>query len=93
MILSVSDLFVAVGAVPKLIASFEQAKRDGDHAGALATIAREVPQVLPIIEKVANYIYPGAGTGIEVMAWVLQNSRPMSPAEQQIWFDRQTPQG
>jgi len=91
MLLSVADIFTAVGALPKLLAAIQEAKQLGaDHESLIGSIVTDIPELLPIIEKVANYIYPGAGTAIEVLAWVMHNSRPMTPQEEALWFDRQT---
>ena len=51
-------------------------------------IADIEPTLLPVIEDIANMIYPGAGTAIEVISWVISNTKQMTQDEQNQWMDR-----
>lgn len=46
------------------------------------------PTLLAVIEDIANLIYPGAGTAIEVIDWVISKIRPMTQDELNTWMDR-----
>ena len=51
-------------------------------------IADIEPTLLPVIEDIANMIYPGAGTAIEIISWVISNTKQMTQDEQNQWMDR-----
>jgi len=54
------------------------------------------PSSLPIIETIANYFCPGAGTGIALIEFVVQNSIPfwkLSQADQNAIINRQGSSG
>lgn len=67
------------GAVLTLHDGIKSGKSPGEIAAALG------PAALPIVETFANYLFPGAGTGIELISFVVNNSIPfwkLSQAEQ-----------
>lgn len=52
-------------------------------------IVKEIePSVLPVIEDVANLIYPGAGTAIKIIAFLIEHSKKMNQEETNAWMDR-----
>ena len=51
-------------------------------------IADIEPTLLPVIEDIANMIYPGAGTAIEIISWIISNTKQMTQDEQNQWMDR-----
>ncbi len=46
------------------------------------------PMLLNVGEDVASMFIPGAGAAIEVVAWMLRNSRPMTQEETNAFMDR-----
>lgn len=46
------------------------------------------PSVLPIIEDVANLIFPGAGTAVEIIALLGANAQPWTKEDEQRWWNR-----
>ncbi len=46
------------------------------------------PSLLPIIEDIANVIFPGAGPAIAIIAFLIANARPMTQEETNNWMDR-----
>lgn len=77
------DLLKLIAAAPKICAALEQ-----NSTSVLGAIEATAPEVLPIIEGVANFLVPGAGTGIGVVATLLYASHKMTPSEQEHWFNR-----
>lgn len=69
-------------AIPKIWSDMKQ----GADAG---TVIRDIaPEVLPVIETLANAFFPGAGDAVELMTLVLAYSHQMTDSERDIWFDR-----
>ncbi len=62
--------------------------QSGKSSGALEAMLKQSPAVLPILESIANFVMPGTGTGLEILAFVLSHSHKMTPEEEQLWFDR-----
>ena len=46
------------------------------------------PIALDIIEQIANVIFPGAGTAIEIIAWLVENQVPMDQQAVNKWMDK-----
>jgi hypothetical protein len=59
---------------------------DGKHPEQI--VAAIEPALLPIIESVANIVFPGSGTAIEVIAFLIANSKTMTQEETNAWMDR-----
>ena len=77
-----SDVDRLVGAAPSL------AREIKAGAPAAQVVAAVGPEILAIIETVANLLFPGAGTGIDVIATLISMSRPMTAEEERAWMDR-----
>ena len=46
------------------------------------------PDAIALLEGVANLIFPGAGTAIEIVSFLVSNSKPMTQEETNKWMDR-----
>lgn len=58
----------------------------GDTAEQI--VAALTPAMLAALETVANLFFPGAGTAIAIVASLIRAARPMTPEEEQRWFER-----
>ncbi len=77
------DAMVIGKSVPQISAGVKAGK-------SLPTILAELePDALEVVESIANFIAPGAGTAIGVLAYVISKSHPMTPEEEQAWFERE----
>lgn len=83
----VSDALVLIKAAPAIAADYKEGK------SLLQTVRDVAPEALPILEGIANLIAPGSGIVLEILAKGLFASHRMTPAEEKIWFDRQTASG
>lgn len=53
------------------------------------TVIKDIaPDVLPVVETLANAFFPGAGNAIELLMIVMAFSHKMTPEEEAVWFDR-----
>lgn len=87
--LTPAQLSSAIALLPKAAQIFRDAVDSGDHEPALQAFRSELAAVVPLIESVTSMLAPGAGVGIEAVAWALRNSRPMTQAQTNAWMDRQ----
>lgn len=75
--------FVGLGrALPTIYDDFVQGK------GIMQAIMDVEPEVLPVVEALANLFFPGAGNGIALVVTLLSMSHKMTPDEETVWFDR-----
>jgi hypothetical protein len=75
-----------VAAVANAIVSASNGVADGRSGKDI--LAEIAPTLLGVGEDVASMFVPGAGAAIEVIAWVVENSRPMTQQETNAWMDR-----
>lgn len=54
--------------------------------------AKDGSNLLPVLEDVANLLFPGSGTGVAIgvegLAFVLSHAHKMTPSEETAWMDR-----
>ena len=80
---SFHDTVVIARSIPAIHAGVDAGK-------SLPVILAELePEALSIIVTLANFVFPGAGTAIGVLAYIIGKSHPMTPEEQQAWFERE----
>jgi hypothetical protein len=80
-----SDIWVLLTALPTIIEALVA------NAGAkpvIEVVAEAAPRVMPILERIANRFFPGAGTGLEVLVKVFYSPSTVTPDEEKTWFDR-----
>ena len=78
-----NDAMIIGKAVPVIHAGLKAGK-------SLPVILAELePDALAVVESIANIVFPGAGSAIGVLAYIIGKSHPMTPEEQQAWFDRE----
>ena len=81
--LAFNDAMIIGRAIPGIHADIKAGK-------PLLSIAADLePEVLAIVEQIANVVFPGAGSIIGVLAYIVSKSHPMTAEEQQAWFDRE----
>lgn len=66
-----------------------EAVSQGRYIDAVKAIEAEAPEMLPVVEAAASMLFPGAGLAIELLVFATAHSHKMTPAEEQVWFDRQ----
>lgn len=78
------DLFALLRNIPAIGAAFEKSRSPLDAFRAIE------PALLPVVETLANALFPGSGGAIELFAVLLAMSHTMTPEEEKLWMDRQT---
>ena len=71
-------------AVTAAVADVESGRQPDPIKAMLA----HAPEVMPLLETIANAIQPGAGVAIAAIAFGLSFSHTMTPAEAAAWFAR-----
>ena len=79
---SVSAVNSLAAAVPIIILGI------GNKQSADEIVQALEPAALPIIEQIANLLFPGAGTVIEIVAALASQAKPWTAEDQQRWWDR-----
>lgn len=69
-------------AAPKIKAGIDAGR------SPLEVLKTDAPEVLAMLEQIANYVAPGSGTAIEVVAFLATQARPMTFEEEQAWMAR-----
>ena len=69
-------------AAPKVAAGMRAGK------SAMQSVVDDAPEILPIVESLANLAFPGSGTAIEVVAKVVALEHPLTQEETNAWMDR-----
>lgn len=93
MIVSPAEVAAIANAIPKIIGMVETSRLLPDPTGPVADFVAGHPEEIAIIERLANFFFPGAGTGIEVLLFIAEYSHPMNPQETDLWMNRQNPEG
>ena len=77
------DAMIIGKSVPQISAGVKAGK-------SLPVILAELePEALDVVETIANFVFPGAGSAIGVLAYVISKSHPMTPEEERTWFERE----
>lgn len=79
-----SDIWVLLEAFPTVVAAVI-ANHDKP---ILEVVAQAAPQVMPILERIANRFFPGAGTGLEIITKVFYAPHTVTADEEKAWFER-----
>jgi hypothetical protein len=79
-----ATLFALLRNIPAIGAAFEKNQSVIDAFKAIE------PELLPVVEQLANAFFPGSGGAIELVALLLAKSHSMTPEEEKLWMDRQT---
>lgn len=90
------DIKIAFNDAMILYKVLPQIHADAKAGKPLVDILGEMePQALAVIESIANVAFPGAGSAIGVLAYVVSNSKPLIPGspEETRYFDKATGQG
>ena len=87
--IALSDAVIIGKAIPQIHADIKAGKSLPEVAAALE------PDALAVLESIANFVFPGAGTALGVLAYVVKNSQPLVPGsvEEKNYFDKATGQG
>lgn len=93
MILTLGEVATIANAIPKLIGMVQASRLLPDPQGPVAEFIAKHPEEIAILERLANFFFPGAGTGIEVLLFIVEYSHPMNPQETDVWMNRQNPEG
>ena len=81
--LAFNDAVIIGRAIPGIHSDIKAGK-------SLVSIAADLePEALAIVEQIANVVFPGAGSVIGVLAYIVSKSHPMTAEEEQAWFDRE----
>jgi hypothetical protein len=80
---------VPLADIEKLFNAVPTALRDYAAGKSKEQIVTDLkPTLIDIGEDVANIFFPGAGTAIEVVLFILSKARPMTQEETNAWMDR-----
>lgn len=93
MILTPGEVATIANAIPKLIGVVQASRLLPDPQGPIADFIAQHAEFIAILERLANFFFPGAGTGIEVLLFIIEYSHQMDPQETDVWMKRQYPQG
>ena len=78
-----NDAMIIGRSIPAIHAGVKEGK-------SLPVILAELePEALEVVETIANFVFPGAGSAIGVLAYIIGKSHPMTPEEEQAWFERE----
>jgi hypothetical protein len=77
---------IATQIVPRVIAGL---KSGHDAETILKTLkATAEPALLSTVEVLLNVAFPGAGTLLGILVWLVENSKPLSQEDLNKWMDR-----